>query len=225
MHMTLPVCGFIPVSAARLEAAHMDDGRKIKDLLAELTHLKKNLGEVEKERLALLNSQNTASEEHKTSVNSLISQIDHLKHEKQQLHLQYAREIEAAQSRLSAREQELGSHQLRLLKEAQLKHSQELEAVQVRTCIYVHMFLGLPEDILPLPMKEVILYRTTVYIRTYVGCVLNVFLNPDVYICVCTHGNVVTCCVCTHGNVVTCCVCTHGNVVTCCVCTHGNCVG
>ena len=57
----------------------------------------------------------------------IVQELDKLKREKQELHAQFAREIEAAHAQLSERESELGAEHLNTLQELRDNHSKGIE--------------------------------------------------------------------------------------------------
>jgi hypothetical protein len=112
---------------ARLEAACADDSLKIKDLKGTVDKLQHDLRGLETERDMLLSTHKDSSKEHQSAIRSLSEQLKKVQKEKEDLSVQYAREIEAAQARLSTKEQELGSQHIQALQDLR----QQLESLKV----------------------------------------------------------------------------------------------
>ena len=116
---------------ARLEAAHVDEKAKIKALQRVEVTLKAQIADLEKEKAALLSSRESASTEHSGRVQALTQELERVAKEKEELCLQYAREIECAQTQLSVREQELVEQRHQAMQETRQQLEQEIERLKV----------------------------------------------------------------------------------------------
>ena len=132
---------------AQLEAGCVDDSAKMKDLQETVKRLQLGLRELETERDSLLSAHKSTSKEHESAVQFLSEELQRLKREKEDLVVQYGREIEAAQAQLSTREQELGAQHLKALQDS---HSR-VESLQV--CLYARLTYT---------------HACVIYVRTYV---------------------------------------------------------
>ena len=109
----------------------MDEKAKIKALQRVEVTLKAQIADLEKEKTALLSSRESASTEHSGRVQALTQELERVAKEKEELCLQYAREIECAQTQLSVREQELVEQRHQAMQETRQQLEQEIERLKV----------------------------------------------------------------------------------------------
>lgn len=127
---------------ARLEAAHADDKAKITALQQVEATLKTHVADLEKERSALLCNLESTSTEHSGRVLALTQELECAAKEREDMRLQYAREIEGAQTQLSVREQELAEERYRALQETRQQLKQEMERLKVSSTAHMHACTG-----------------------------------------------------------------------------------
>lgn len=93
--------------------------------------LKAQIDDLEKEKAALLCSQESTSTELSSRVQALTQELERVAKEKEELCLQYAREIEGTQTQLSVQEQELAEKGHQALQETRKQLKQEIERLKV----------------------------------------------------------------------------------------------
>ena len=143
IHILFSCPSSVPTAThAGLEAAHADDKARITALRQVEATLRTRVADLEKERSALLCNLESTSTEHSGRVQALTQELERAAKEKEDMRLQYAREIEGAQTQLSVREQELAEERYRALQETRQQLNQEVERLKVGTTAHTHASTG-----------------------------------------------------------------------------------
>ncbi|XP_065919483.1 protein FAM184A-like isoform X2 [Dysidea avara] len=117
----------------KLEALRVANQGTIKELKIEVASLKEKVRWLETEREEIKNSSVSAHEQQARSIQSLEKELEKLSKEKQQLHSQYALEIEAAYAQCSQQETALINEHKKVLQSSEELHQQKLKEAKEET--------------------------------------------------------------------------------------------